>query len=60
MKLNSQLIAAVYTDLNQRFMHVGDLRNFNPDDIKKEREIVKAYVKFMHYVKPIYKRAAIA
>jgi hypothetical protein len=57
LKLNNQLSEAVHNGLHQRFMHVRDLKDFAPDDVKKGREFVKAYVEFMHYVKPIYEMA---
>jgi hypothetical protein len=57
LKLNNQLSEAVHNGLHQRFINVRDLKDFSPDDVKKGREFVKAYVEFMHYVKPIYEIA---
>jgi hypothetical protein len=32
-------------------------RKYNPDDVDKGREFVKAYVEFVHYVERLYEAA---
>jgi hypothetical protein len=48
----------VRTGLHERFTSALKKKNYDLNDVDAGREFGKAYVKFLHYVEPIYQAAA--
>lgn len=51
------LVRTFEEGLHTYFGEVNELKDFNPDDLEAGREYVEAYVKYMHYVEPLYEIA---
>lgn len=49
----------IKTSLHARFQAVMATRDYNPDDVEAGREFVEAYVKFLHFVEPLYQQATV-
>jgi len=51
------LIRHIEQGLHHYYDKASELKDFNPADIKAGRKYVEAYVKYMHYVEPLYRAA---
>lgn len=51
------LINKIHDGLHIYFQELNEVKNFDPADVQAGREFVEAYVKFMHYVEPLYEIA---
>jgi hypothetical protein len=48
------LVQALEHGVHEYFDRVHELKDFDPDDVEAGRKYVEEYVKYIHYVKPIY------
>lgn len=48
------LLQDAYDGVSEHFREVAEKTKFDPNDVEKGREFVKAYVGFVHYVERIY------
>lgn len=51
------LMKEIETGLHHYYEKVQELKDFDPKDVEAARKYVNAYVKYMHYVEPLYQTA---
>lgn len=51
------LMKEIETGLHHYYEKVQELKDFAPEDIEAARKYVNAYVKYMHYIEPLYQTA---
>jgi hypothetical protein len=56
-EVHQLLVKEIEKGLHHYFEKVQSLKDFDPKNIEAAREYVNAYVKYMHYVEPLYQTA---
>lgn len=51
------LINKIHDGLHIYFQELNEVKNFDPANVQAGREYVEAYVRFMHYIEPLYEIA---
>ncbi|HET8865610.1 MAG TPA: DUF6448 family protein [Gracilimonas sp.] len=51
------LMKEIEAGLHHYYEKVQELKDFDPEDVEAARKYVNAYVKYMHYVEPLYQTA---
>lgn len=51
------LMKEIEAGLHHYYEKVQELKDFDPEDVEAARKYVNAYVKYMHYIEPIYQIA---
>ena len=53
-ELRDHLVGTLEAGLHRYYDEALELSGFDPEDVEGGREFVEAYVKFIHYVKPVH------
>ncbi|MEX0685534.1 MAG: DUF6448 family protein [Balneolales bacterium] len=57
-ELRDHLVSALEGGLHNHYDKTQELKNYDINDVQGGREFVEAYVKYIHYVKPIHQAIA--
>lgn len=56
-KVHQLLMKEIEAGLHHYYEKVQELKDYDPEDVEAARKYVNAYVKYMHYVEPLYQTA---
>ena len=53
-EVHDLIVSELEKGLHMYLEEAEELKNFAPDDVEAGRDYVEAYVKYMHYIEPVY------